>query len=84
MFLLPQEYTGWYRRTTLERLREHIRARFMGLMPDELARELQGLPRYTPLKTVTWKEDEEVRNNYEAPHDSEFPEPEPNVGETGT
>lgn len=81
--LLTQEYTGWYRRTTLERLREHIRARFMGLMPDELARELQGLPRYAPSKTVTWAEDKEFPRNYEAPHVNEDPEPEPNVDGAG-
>lgn len=64
--LVPQEYTGWFRRSTLDQLRDHIRARFMGLMPDELARESQGLPRqsWAPvLKTVTWKDDVGAPNN---------------------
>lgn len=57
----------------------------MRLMPDDLAREQQGLPpRYTPLKTVTWKEDEEIPNNYEPPRYNKDSEPVPNVDETGS
>lgn len=58
----------------------------MGLMPDELARELQGLPRHSwapALKTVTWKDNEEAPNNDIAPLYDEVPEPNPNVDQTG-
>lgn len=48
----------------MERLRQHIRVRFLGLMPGEVARELQrveakSLQRYlsTANKTVRWKDD---------------------------
>lgn len=77
-----QEYTGWFKRSTLDKLRDHIRARFMGLMPDELVRELQGLPRQSwapSSKKVTWKDDESVVNNDVAP-----PPSHPLVDETGT
>ncbi|CAK9875916.1 unnamed protein product [Sphagnum jensenii] len=35
------EYTGWFRRATLERIRQHIRVRFLALIPGEVARELE-------------------------------------------
>jgi hypothetical protein len=38
---LLQEYTGWFRRATLERIRQHIRVRFLALIPGEVARELE-------------------------------------------
>jgi len=84
--MVPQEYTGWFRRSTLDQLRDHIRARFMGLMPDELARELQGLPRssWAPsLKTITWKDNEDAPNNDVGPLCDQVPATAPLVDETG-
>lgn len=72
------EYTGWYRRSTLERLRHHIRVRFLDLMPAELAREIQSLQRISS-KTVTWKGDDEIPNNAEVPHHNEVPASEPTI-----
>lgn len=81
MLLLVQEYTGWYRRGTLERIRQHIRVRFLGLMPNEAARELEraeakSLQRYLSTtggkKKSSWQDDDEA------------PEPELNVEESGT
>ncbi|CAM6048383.1 unnamed protein product [Sphagnum compactum] len=46
------EYTGWFRRATLERIRQHIRVRFLALMPGEVARDFQFNPVEHPFSAM--------------------------------
>ncbi|KAJ7536244.1 hypothetical protein O6H91_12G062100 [Diphasiastrum complanatum] len=37
------EFSGWFRRSTLERIRQHVRLRFVSLIPGDAARALEVL-----------------------------------------
>lgn len=67
------EYTGWFKRSTIVRLRHHIRIRFLSLIPGNIARDLEQLEsrKLAVLKRLDQIETSQTQNEEKSINDTE-------------